>query len=295
MLSANKLIIHNVMRNIDRIDGRQFEFYTGYLLKLLNYTNIKVTRATGDFGVDVIATSPKGKKIGFQCKHYKHNSTLGYHSVEEAYCGTKYYNLDKGVVIANRPFTKHAKKGADGVGVVLWDRDYLQHLIFKLAQHYYIEEDTNIIQFLSPKQIRVSRNGMSHMFDVIGTAKAKVLKWLIRYATSRLCDAHGSICASQESIAEHIGVTMPTLRAVIKKLKEHNLIITKTNLLILSPMLFYYGNDDEFRKALRQFKFMIKQQKKATNQADAKDLKKVKELQDRIKARHQQKLAKNNN
>lgn len=57
--------------DIDKLSGEDFEKYIKVLLGKLGYSKIHLTPKVGDYGIDVLALSPNGKKVGFQCKRYK--------------------------------------------------------------------------------------------------------------------------------------------------------------------------------------------------------------------------------
>ncbi len=107
---------------IDAMDGIDFEDYTAGLLRRMGYRNVRVTQASGDFGVDVTAQLNDELWV-FQCKRYTGN--LGVKSVQEVFAGAAKYRADKAVVITNSYFTEAAKELADDTNVMLWDRDYL--------------------------------------------------------------------------------------------------------------------------------------------------------------------------
>lgn len=129
-LQNNKFIHKNLsnvaLEEVDNLDGLNFEKYVYDLLKLLKYEDLKLTSASGDFGIDVLATK-EGIKYAIQCKNYK--NSVGSESVQEAYSGKNYYNCHVGIVITNNYFTSHAKELADKNGILLWDRDKLIELI----------------------------------------------------------------------------------------------------------------------------------------------------------------------
>lgn len=113
---------------IDAMSGLEFEEYTGKLLRKLGYTDVTVTKASGDQGVDVLATK-NGLRYAIQCKNYQHS--LDNTSVQEAYAGMKFYGCDRAAVITNSTFTSGAKELANAIGVELWDRQALSSMIIK--------------------------------------------------------------------------------------------------------------------------------------------------------------------
>lgn len=111
---------------IDNLEGVQFEEYIGHLLKKIGFTNVKVTKYSGDFGADVIAEKDN-IKYAFQCKRF--NSVIGPKPIGEVLRGMKKYNCEKGIVITNNYFTKQAIEEGKVCDIELWDRDKLSHLI----------------------------------------------------------------------------------------------------------------------------------------------------------------------
>lgn len=111
---------------VDQLEGLDFEEYTYQLLKSNGYINVIKTKASGDFGIDVLAEKD-GIKYAVQCKNY--TSPLGSKCVQEAYSGKQYYNCHVGIVLTNSTFTSHAKELAEKNGILLWDRNKLISMI----------------------------------------------------------------------------------------------------------------------------------------------------------------------
>lgn len=107
-------------------DGLEFENYFAQLLKDCGYTNVKVTRSTGDSGVDVIARF-LGIPFAFQCKRY--NQKVGNQAVQEVFSGMSAYDCAVGVVVTNNFFTSNAVSQASFNHVLLWGRQELSDLI----------------------------------------------------------------------------------------------------------------------------------------------------------------------
>ena len=108
------------------MNGLEFEHFIANLLKRNDYKQVQVTKASGDFGVDVLAK--KDNRIwAFQCKRY--SSKLGVRSVQEIYSGAKKYKADIAVVVTNSYFTSSAVEMASDLSVLLWDRNVLCKLI----------------------------------------------------------------------------------------------------------------------------------------------------------------------
>ncbi len=107
---------------IDGMEGHEFESLCAELLQKNGFSNVQVTRGSGDQGIDVLATKDF-VKYGFQCKCY--SSDIGNKAVQEAHAGKAFYGCNVAVVITNRHFTPSAVELAEQTGVVLWDRDVL--------------------------------------------------------------------------------------------------------------------------------------------------------------------------
>ncbi len=115
-------------KDIDRMDGYEFESFCADLLRKNGYKDVSVTSGSGDQGIDIIAYKD-GVKYGIQCKCYA--SDVGNKAVQEAYSGKSFYQCHVGIVLTNRYFTNSAKDLAQNNGIVLWDRSKLTELMSK--------------------------------------------------------------------------------------------------------------------------------------------------------------------
>lgn len=100
------------------MDGHQYEYVVADFLKAKGYHGVKVTKGSGDFGVDVIATK-HGAKYAVQCKLY--SSPVGVSAVQEVVAGKAYYGCTEAMVVTNSTFTAAAEKLAKSNGVILID------------------------------------------------------------------------------------------------------------------------------------------------------------------------------
>lgn len=116
------------LSSVDFMDGHSFEYWCADLLRKNGFTDVEVTKGSGDQGVDVLAEKG-GIKYAIQCKCY--SSDLGNTPVQEVNTGKTIYHCQIGVVMTNRYFTQGAKDAAVATGVLLWDRDKLQEMIEK--------------------------------------------------------------------------------------------------------------------------------------------------------------------
>ncbi len=118
--------VNKTLEEIDLLDGISFEHFVAQLLRKNGYSNVTVTKASGDFGIDVLGRKDN-KLWAFQCKCY--SSSIGVHAVQEVYSGSQKYKADIPVVITNSYFTAAAKEMATDLSVLLWDRNKLASLL----------------------------------------------------------------------------------------------------------------------------------------------------------------------
>ena len=112
--------------SIDKMNGHEFEYFCANLLRKNGFSDVNVTKGSGDQGVDILAKKD-GIKYAIQCKNY--SSHLGNTPVQEVNAGKIYYNCHVGVVMTNSRFTSGAQKLAQATGVLLWDRSKLLQMI----------------------------------------------------------------------------------------------------------------------------------------------------------------------
>lgn len=118
--------VYDFNQPYDNMDGHTFEHYCADLLSKNGFTDIEVTKGSGDQGIDVIAFKD-GMKYGIQCKCYA--SDIGNKAVQEAYAGKEYYHCHIAAVLTNRHFTRSARQLSESNNVLLWDREKLEELI----------------------------------------------------------------------------------------------------------------------------------------------------------------------
>ncbi len=111
----------------DNMTGEEFEVFCYKILVKNGYKNVKLTKTTGDQGVDIVATKDL-IKYAIQCKCY--NQPIGNKAIQEVYSGKDFYNCHVAVVMTNQTFTSSAKALAQKNNVLLWDRGILNNLIY---------------------------------------------------------------------------------------------------------------------------------------------------------------------
>lgn len=122
----------------ENMSGEEFEEYVKEILIRNGYKDVRLTKRSGDYGVDILAKYKK-ESYAIQCKLY--SRPVGVSSVQQAYAGSQYYGCMKAVVVTNQSFTRQAKTLAKNNDVILWDGEYLTHLKRKansrsLLKHY---------------------------------------------------------------------------------------------------------------------------------------------------------------
>ncbi|MFS0788835.1 restriction endonuclease [Shouchella sp. 1P09AA] len=117
------------IRDIDQMDGFQFEVYLEALFKKLGYRPL-VTSASHDYGADLIL---KGRnKIVIQAKRYGMKNRVGISAVQEIYAARAYYKAHEAWVVTNSIYSPSARALAKACGVKLLDRAALQAFIVKV-------------------------------------------------------------------------------------------------------------------------------------------------------------------
>lgn len=101
--------------DVNDMDGIEFEHYCAEILSNAGW-NARVTSASGDQGIDIIATC-KNVKVVFQCKKYSQD--VGNSAVQQIYAGKEFEKAHFAAVITNSAFTKSAKQLAKSTGVYL--------------------------------------------------------------------------------------------------------------------------------------------------------------------------------
>jgi restriction system protein len=113
---------HEKTMELDTMDGFDFEYYCADLLEANGFSDVEVTRSSGDYGIDILAEKD-GVTYAVQCKRY--TGLVGVKAVQEAYAGRDYYDRMVGAVLTNQYFTQPAVEAARKLKILLWDRDYI--------------------------------------------------------------------------------------------------------------------------------------------------------------------------
>ncbi len=98
------------------MNGYDYEYVVAQYLKKQGYKNVNVTKASGDYGIDITAYKDE-HKYAVQCKCY--SQPVGISAVQEVVAGKAMYNCDKAMVVTNNTYTNAAIELARKNDVVL--------------------------------------------------------------------------------------------------------------------------------------------------------------------------------
>lgn len=122
-----ELLLNSNMQDIDQLSGREFEEYLALILKRNGY-RVELTKASGDFGADLILYDDSSSApIIVQTKRYSNKVPLT--AVQEVCAAINYYHAREAWVITNSYFTKPASELASASNIRLIDRLALAELI----------------------------------------------------------------------------------------------------------------------------------------------------------------------
>lgn len=196
----NKSVFFNSnkeLSTIDCMDGITFEHWCAEMLKRLGYTSIRVTKASGDFGADIVCFY-KNKKVVVQCKRYSKRVNLK--SVQEILGARAHYCASEMMVITNNYFASSAVQLARETGVILIDRSDLQQNLKVINGEYRKEKRKKEKEIkLQKKQARKSKR------ENRTSNKNKKSKDILKYqSNSEMCTMHDKPNQNNNDIIQHI-------------------------------------------------------------------------------------------
>ena len=112
-------------KEIENMDGRDFEEYCAKILKRNGFRRVFLTQASNDYGADITAYK-RGEKWVIQCKRYQ--IPIGNSSVQEVVAAMGYYDAKRAAVMTNSTFTRNAAELALENDVLLIDGTELQKM-----------------------------------------------------------------------------------------------------------------------------------------------------------------------
>lgn len=124
--------------DIDEMDGATFEHFCADLLRVNGWTDVRVTPASGDHGIDITAEKDD-IKWGFQCKRWG-DTKVDAIAIGQTYKGKALYECDMVAVITTSTLTAQAEGEAKQLGIKVWGRGKIRQLMSKLdnADDYYL-------------------------------------------------------------------------------------------------------------------------------------------------------------
>ena len=127
--AAQEARLHAIeLSDIDNMDGLSFEHYVANLLQHEGFTQVEVTKGSGDFGVDVIAS--KGSyRYAIQVK--RTSGAVSRRAVSDAVAGKSHYSCNAAMVVTNGYLSRQSKEFACSVRCEIIDRDILAEWIMR--------------------------------------------------------------------------------------------------------------------------------------------------------------------
>ncbi len=125
--NAEKVAFMNISQ-IDTLSGEEFEMVLYELFIAMGY-DVSLTKATGDFGADLVVKR-KNEISVIQAKCY--SKTVGAHAVQEVLGAKKHYSANTAFVVTNNFFSKEAVALALENDIKLIDRTSLSNLLSKV-------------------------------------------------------------------------------------------------------------------------------------------------------------------
>lgn len=109
---------------VDAMTGLEFELYVAAVLRGIGY-DVDVTRATGDFGVDLIAVKDD-VRMAVQCK--RQSRAVNGSAIQQVVAGAAVYECTQTMVVSNHRYTPAAAQLAAVHNCALVDRTRLARM-----------------------------------------------------------------------------------------------------------------------------------------------------------------------
>lgn len=121
------------IKRIDEMDGYLFEEFIANIFKKRGYRDIKVTKKSGDNGVDIFMKDEKNHKIAVQCKRYKITNTVGISAVQEIHTAKSLYRCSQAMIVTTSFLSKSAVDAAKTLKVIVIDRNLLIEMLYEVV------------------------------------------------------------------------------------------------------------------------------------------------------------------
>jgi restriction system protein len=104
----------------EEMTGEEFEDWLAILFRAAGW-RVRHTRASGDFGADLVLGHGAADEVVVQAK--RQGRPVGVAAVQQAAAARLHYGTGEAMVVTNSTFTPAAVELAATTGVTLWDRD----------------------------------------------------------------------------------------------------------------------------------------------------------------------------
>lgn len=124
--NKKKNTYEKIENDCDDLNDNDDSFNTAYdyeryvaatLMKNGKFSEVKITKKSGDFGADIICKDDYGNRWAIQCKMY--SKPVGYKAIQEVLSGMHYYNCQYAMVVTTSTFTNQAIVAARKIGIEL--------------------------------------------------------------------------------------------------------------------------------------------------------------------------------
>lgn len=112
-------LLRSGITQIDHMTGVQFEQRLLVHFQSLGWW-VRTTKATGDFGADLVGSRPDGTRVVIQAKRWQ--GSVGVGAVQEVHAARGYYQAPDALLITNSHLSVAARELAARTGVGVWDR-----------------------------------------------------------------------------------------------------------------------------------------------------------------------------
>ncbi len=121
--------------NFKDMQGWEFEKFVAKLFEKMGYKT-RITKGSGDFGIDVIAKNGKDV-VAIQVKRWGERQLVTPDIVQRTIGAMNRFGANKCMVITTSDFTVAAKEAAKGEPIELWDKEALH----KFVKKYFIQNE----------------------------------------------------------------------------------------------------------------------------------------------------------